>query len=203
MTVAVEELAQDVGVIAPGIPGFTIARAVLTAAGRFCKRTSIWRAELNTDFPIAGFSILGTSPPQGSRVIALLSTTVDDRSMELAGDELLEVPRGEGRARRVALSDNELHFDGMFSGGETVAARGALEPLRTATTLPDILGIDWREAMIAGAASEVMRYVGVGRSDDRKALMHEARFQEMIAEARARSRSGWTHAKRTVSYGGI
>lgn len=203
MTVPVEEIVQDVAVVATEVAHPVIGRAVLRAAARFCRRARIWRETVDADYAVPGFSAVGLSPPAGSRVVAPIMVSVEDAVLELVGDDLLETSPLGRPIQRVAFMGEELHFDGQFKGGERLLVRAVLEPTPSATSLPDVLGFEWREAIIAGTLSEVLRYYGGGRMDERRAMLHESRFNDLMVEARGRSRSGWTHAKRTVKYGGI
>lgn len=198
----VAELSIDVQGVLPEVATPIIDRAIVQAAAKFCRAGRVWRAVVDADYAVPGFNTAGLSGPRGSRVYALISVHLDGREMALAGDEIVGQRQRPGAADTVALVEGEMYFNGTFKGGEPIAVQALLEPRHDATTLPDHLATEWREALIAGAVSDL--YWKRGRNgDERRALMHEQRFDLFVLDARARSRSGGTHARRTVAYGGI
>lgn len=198
----VAELSLEVQAFVPEFAIPIVDRAVVKAASRFCRETRVWRETVDADYAVPGFNTTGLSGPARSRVYALVSVHVDGREMVLAGDELVGQRKRPGYVNAVALVDGELYFDGTFKGGEVIEVRALLEPTRGTHTLPDKLGIEWGDALVSGAVADLFWKRGLP-GDDRRAINHETRFDVYVLDARARARSGGTHARRTVAYGGL
>lgn len=199
----ISSLVPVVATMAPSVSDPVIMAAIRRAATLFCEESGIWRGEVEIDPPEAGASILEHFLPRGSRLSSLVSVVVDGRELELAGDELFINDERRTRPRKVALINGIITVDGALAGGERVQVYGTFAPTPTADQLPDLFGGMWHDALISGTLAELFRYAPTSAQSQQLASHHASLFAGQIAHARSRSRSGNTHARRTVAYGGI
>jgi hypothetical protein len=199
----ISSLVPVVATMAPSVSDPIIMAAIRRAATLFCEESGIWRGEVEVDPPRAGAFVLEHFSPRGSRLSSLISVVVDGRELELAGDELFINDERRTRPRKAALINDTITVDGAFVGGERVQAYGTFAPTPTADQLPDLFGGMWYDALVSGALAELFRYAPSSAQSQQLAAHHASLFTSHITHARSRARSGGTHARRTVSYGGL
>lgn len=209
MAVSLDDLLPRLAGSYPGVPDPVLQTTLLLAANQFCRESGCWRGELLVDPPTDSSRVVDLFAEGGARISSLIAVLLNDRELYLKGDELYDYnPQDTSTPTAVALGESmdefqQLVFNGSLSSGDSIQARVTYEPTLRSRTLPDSLVYNWQEALFAGVGMHVARDDSHNKHDERLAQVYEARFYDSIRKAKARARSGHTHARRVVRYGGI
>ena len=197
------DLVRHVSAIVPDVAEPVIQESILRAAMRFFTETKTWREEIEVDRPRAGAYITEMLSPRATDIVAVLDASINHRPLRLAGDENMEPPRQGTYITSVYGEGQELYFDGRLQGNEVMYARAALRPTLSATNIPDRLLNEYQDILVAGGAMESMRMNPASWNNPSMMDYYRSEFLAGIERNRNRGRSGRTHARRVVSYGGL
>lgn len=186
------------GVVEP-----VLVNALRRSANRFCIDSGIWRETLESSLLQEGAYIVELDLPSQSKLVAVLDAEFNGLPLTLAGDELTLPPEPSSRPKKIYGEAGEAFLDGYVTAGDSLRVRVSLAPSYTATTIPDKILEYWQEGIIAGALAELYVYPGNAQYDPNLASYWRELFAVSIMNAKGRARSGHTHVKRTVHYGGI
>ena len=199
----ISDLNRFVSAAVPDVAEPVIQESLVRAAMRFFTETKTWREEIEIDRPRAGAYITEMLSPRATEIVAVLDASINHRPLRLAGDENMEPPRQGTYITSVYGEGQELYFDGRLQGNEVMYARAALRPTMSATVIPDRLLSEYQDILVSGGIMEVMRMNPAAWGDARMMDYYRNEFLSGIERNRNRGRSGRTHARRVVSYGGL
>lgn len=174
-------LYSDVKLHVPLSPDILLARALNDAARQFCARALCWEEDLDPIIPVAG------------------QTTYD---LDLPGGAVLVKVYGLSGVGVVDLVEKTVMFDEVPT--ETVTLRVALQPSRTATTIPDVVGERFGEAIAAGAIARMLIMPGKEWTNPQMAAYHMGVYEAGVSDAlvrRARGNSDHSLTVRPYAYG--
>lgn len=157
-----------------GCPQPVIRQALQLALTDFCRSSRVWRATCEAGDVQDGVSLYTIVAPAGSAVSALDSVLCDGR----------EIPKGT-----YSLEGGAVRLHGRQRTGAGVEALAILEPLITATTVPDLL-LEYVEGVASGAKFRLMLQPGKAWSSPELAVYHRREFDSAVAKAFARSETG-------------
>lgn len=197
------DLTRFVMAAVPDVAEPVVQQSVIRAAMRFFTETKTWREEIEVDRARAGAYITEMMSPRGSGIVAVLDASIDNRPLHLAGDENMEPPRQDSYITSVYGEGQELYFNGRLKGNEVIYARAALHPMLSATSIPDRVLSEYQDVLISGGIMETMRMNPAAWNNPSMMDYYRTEFLSGIERHRNRGRSGRTHARRVVTYGGL
>lgn len=156
----------------PELPGCTTAFLdlhLLQVAREFCQRTACWRDTFPTITPItATLTYILITAEAKADLVRVLRLTIGDQlswcSADPAADEEQPQHPVDQPPFTIAGDNEQITFEEQPEGDIVIV--GAMRPMLTATTLPDLLRDDYLEAMRAGVLSRLMA-MGKKRWTDR------------------------------------
>lgn len=157
-----------------GCPLPVVRQALQLALVDFCRRSRVWRATCDAGAVQDGTSLYTIVAPTGAAVSALDSVLVDGRA----------IPKGT-----YSLEGGAVQLPGRQRAGAEVEAVAILEPLITATTVPDLL-LEYTEGIASGAKYRLMLQPGKAWSSPDLAIYHRRAFDDAVGAAFARSETG-------------
>lgn len=175
----------------PGCPQPLIKQALLGAADEFCRRTYAWS---EVQEPIAlqpDVRDYELDAPTGGRVCAVLGASVGGRMLQPIQPTLIS-DRAPPVGFNLAIDRGLLSLYPTPSQAETMVVRAAYAPTESATTLPDFLGWDYRDAMTGGAKANLMAMAGKPWSQPDHVAFQRQKFDDAVATALAEELHGRT-----------
>jgi len=151
----------------PELPGCTNALLnvhVLRVARDFCRKTGIWRQELDAVNLVAGQAAYTLATPSNSALVRVVRLTAADKLLWLHGEDDNDEYPDYARDKPPFSLSNDLTQITLIAD-ETPTASSALglkttatlQPANTATVLPDFLLSQYLEAIKAGTLSGLMK----------------------------------------------
>lgn len=149
----------------PGCPNPLIKDEVLSAAIEFCERTSIYTEKL-TESVLAGAETLTITLPANTALIGI------DR-LEINDTDYFDIDH----------DGTTIDFGEAVPSALTIYVYVSLKPLRTVTTLPDVLFNDWFQAIAAGAKAKLMIMPEKKWTNPNLAMVHADVFENKVGSA--------------------
>lgn len=157
-----------------GCPQPVVRQALMLAVTDFCRRSKAWQADCSAGTTSDGVSLYTIVPPTGAAVYCIESASLGGRAMS----ESAYTSEARGT---IKLLHN--------SNGQAISVRATLEPLPTATTLPDLL-LEYVEGIASGAKYRLMIQPGKPWSSPELAVFHKKLFDDAIGAAFAQQAHG-------------
>lgn len=190
----IDDLVHYVRLELPGVMDAIIVQAMAATAMDFCERTRVWD-EIQDPVPlIDGVNQYDMEGPAGARVLTIANVWA-------AGREL--VPVTMARLMQVlpnwqtAQASQPLYYNAardrkaitvyptpIGAQKAPLTFKAQFSPKRTATTLPDFLGDDYHDALVAGTKARLMVQVNVPWSNPVTGLYHQGLYDAAVAQAR-------------------
>jgi hypothetical protein len=204
----IADLRPLVAVQAANCPNPVIDAAVVDAARALCNAAPVWRDSVtftpgdDETTTTIGETLYGvekalfeSSLPDAYTVIRSLRAERSDE--DYAEGEMVRVippwlTTGDDEAPFRAYkmtAQNEVKI--LRDPGVTIMAHIAVRPVIGATTLPEIVGGDYREAIIAGALTRVLRQAANPWANPDMAVYYEREFRRHRADAIAAANRGF------------
>ena len=176
----------------PGCPEFTAERAIRDACIDFCSRTDIYRAEPATVILIPNITAYQLDAPAGTEPNRVKLVSRGGRPLtQLQYEEAFL--RIEGSEPTVpsfwSQTDNAALLVGPRpSERERVTVLYSLKPSATSSSIPDTIGLEWRETLVSGALFRLQMMVGSpwanGGAAQANAAVYEAGVKAAIKQAK-------------------
>ena len=179
------ELEPEVSVEVPGAARFAVQNALRAAAREFFIETRAWRVAFG---PLTLSEKVKPSLPMDTFLVEAVRVEVDGQAL---------------RAGEFAMShDGGIVFVGHRSGNE-VSGVVAVAPTALLEELPERLGNEFRDALVAGALARLMKIPLAEWSSPQMAAYYRGEFEEATARAATRAEDGFVKKRtRIVRYGG-
>lgn len=168
------DLFQDILPHVPGCPEPLIEDALKRVAIQFCRFTHIWEEQLEDIYPINGITRYSVNAPEGTEVI----------SISYCATKTTPVPKSNWP---------QINPFGLLKFPEQpdpskgpLEIRAILKPTRTATGMPDQIGLHYQEALINGALAKLQEMPRKDWTDLQLSAYHQTLFDESVREARFR-----------------
>ena len=142
-----DDLIPDVAIDVKDCPRALMIRELVAAARQFCVYTKVWEEDVGSITPVAGITEYQLDLPPGSDLVAV------------TGDLDAEV-----------MPPDRVIF--LESPQEIVPIRASLQPSYGATTLPDVIASQWREAVVSGAIARLLMMNGRPWADPQLSSYH-------------------------------
>ena len=157
-----------------GCPLPVARQALMLSITEFCRKGKAWQAECSAGTTSEGVSLYTIVPPAGAAVHCIESATLGGRTMS------------QDAYTSEACGTIKLIYP---SNGQAVSVRATLEPLPTATTLPELL-LEYLEGIASAAKYRLMIQPGKPWSSPELAEFHKGLFDESIGAAFAQQAHG-------------
>lgn len=186
-----------------GCPEFTAERAIRDTCIDFCARTNLYRADVLTIVAVPNVTDYELDAPTGTEanhVTAILRN----------GRPLTAVPY-EDAFMRIEVSDrsppqyyaqydnNNLLIGPKPAERENLKAIYTLKPTQRSTSIPDTIGLEWREAIVSGALFRLQMMSGQPWLDGASASANAQIYERAIGAAIRQSKYGHGGASLTVT----
>lgn len=171
------------------VPEITMDQAILHSAREFCRLS--WYVQETLLVPeqdLTSFYILATSTPTQTEVLGVKAIQRDDRPLAPASFEYLRQTTGTPRWFLFEPPDVinlEPYPDASKMVLTTLKVRVAVQPLNSATTLPDALVSDFGEALGYGAISYLASIPGEIWTNDKVSLMAKEKYYQGMRMAKS------------------
>jgi len=212
----VTSLVPDIRASIPDIPSFVAERQLLRATRVFCQETRAWRVDfLMSVVGTVGTVTLTSQLPAGTELVDIISIKnvgggepVEARTYTWLDKNTSDWRSETDRDARYYVLDGNNIIRLVPTPSTTVASlydiRVAVKPLRTATTLNDVLVNKFDENLIDGALAYLYLMPRKPWSDTKLAQYHKAMFINSLPGARAAAADEFqVGVPRKVRYGGL
>lgn len=186
-----------------GCPEFTAERAIRDTCIDFCARTNLYRADVLTIVAVPNVTDYELDAPTGTEpnhVTAILRN----------GRPLTAIPY-EDAFMRIEVSDRSppqyyAQYDNRNlligpkpAARETLKAIYTLKPTQTSTSIPDTIGLEWREALVSGSLFRLQMMSGQPWLDGAAASANAQIYERAVGAAIRQSKYGHAGASLTVT----
>lgn len=185
---AISLMVPDVSLAVLDVPEMTAEKYLLLSAIDFCRRSYAWRStEVEVETLTSGEFPFDVSAPSGGRVFNVLSVMVGGVSLENTSLRELDTTVSNWRTTTgtpkmfVEEPRGSLTVVPLPSASTDFIITSAFEPTATATTLPDDLYRDYRDAIISGAIMRIAMLPSWFNAN--LAMAHRALFEGGISRA--------------------
>jgi len=189
-------LADLTGRVLPDVPGCpepVIESSLQRAAVRFFRDSWVWREVLPGITLVSGQSTYTPSVPTDSRLERVLRAQYGNIPLDHAPHEDLILTNDTGAPVAIAMdysNDLVLYPTPDDSANKGVTVYGHLVPLRDATTVPDRLGEEWEDALVAYAKTDILDTPQKPWTDPRAAQYQRQLYQRELARAKVEAIGG-------------
>lgn len=213
---ALISMVEDVRTSVPSIPNFVATRQLLRAARLFCQETRAWRVDFRVSVTgTVGTVILTAKLPANTELVDLVSIKntggglpLEPRTYSWLDKNITDWRSNEALNATYYVQDG-LNTIRLVPTPSTTTAdlydvRVAVKPLRTATTLDDVLVNKYDEVLIHGALGYLCLMPNKPWTDFNLGQYHETQFQSSIPGAQTAATDEFQVAvPRKVKYGGL
>lgn len=187
------DIAEYVRTEAHGAPDFVIERAIRESAIEFCVKTDAYRLEPETVQIIAGIDEYDLTIPNGTELNHIIDIYRNRETLRpVSYSRLLEV-QGDGtqkaKPRYYAQRDNTVFYVAPVpSEKESLKVLYSVKPTSSSTTIPDTIGLEYREAIVHGAIFRLQMmsdqpWSNMGAAQSNKGLFDQ-RTAQVVREVR-------------------
>ena len=186
----------------PGCPTFTAERAIMETCIDFCLRTDLWKAEPLTINVIPGVTEYDLEAPTGAEVNHVLVMLRQGRKlMKLPFEDVfMKNEQGDPSATSYfAQPDNGYVMIGPKPRDKDVLkVIYSLKPTTKSTSIPDTVGLEWREAIVNGALYRLQMMAGTAWANGGAASTNKTLYDKGVVAALRQSKYGFGGASLTV-----
>lgn len=187
----------------PGCPEFTAERAIRDACIDFCARTDIYRAEPQLLVISSGITEYELDAPTGTEpnhVKAVLRKGKPLTKMTYEDAYMLVEQSDRSPPQYYAQYDNaNLLIGPKPSERESLKVLYSLKPTASSTSIPDTIGLEWREALISGALFRLQMMAGQTWINPNAANANSQIFERAVGKAMRQVMYGHAGAPLTVA----
>lgn len=187
------DLASEVRPDVPGCPDPVIEAALQKAAVRFFRDSGVWRETLSAISLTSGQATYTPSVPTESRLERVLRAKYGNSTLDQAPHEDLALRDESGAPRAFAMdpaNDLVLYPTPDDNATEDVTVFALLVPLRSAITIPDRLGEEWEDALVAFAKADLLDTPKKPWADPQAAQYQRRIYQTERARAKQEALGG-------------
>lgn len=187
-----------------GCPEFTAERAIRDTAIDFCARTGLYKADPLSLVATPGVTEYeldapaGTEPNHVKRVLR-------------NGRDLLNLPYEDAYVRNELATERSVptYFSQYDNGNlligpapvsrETLKVLYNLKPTTTSTSIPDTVGLEWREVLVSGAIFRLQMMAGTTWANGGGAQANNVIYERGVSAAIRQAKYGHSGAPITVN----
>lgn len=187
---------------APSCPEFTAERAIRDACIDFCARTDLYRADPQTLVVSRGVTDYEIDAPSGTEPNHVKAMMLDGRALESVPyeDAFMKIELSDfGAPTYFSQYDNRTVLVGPKPEGKaSLKVLYTLKPTQTSTTIPDTIGLEHRETLVAGALFRLQMMSGQPWMDGAAAGANRQLYERGVAAAMRQAKYGHGGAALTV-----
>ena len=208
-----ESLLPDIIPMVSSCPDTLIENAIRSATIELCEKAGVYQVELDPVTTIANLFEYDLEPPSGTTVHEILWITYDGTDLEPITSALLEqrIPEwrqsgNEGTPEYFVKQSQSLFYLAPVPNVTKVSSvliRAILKPTHTSTSCSDDVMNDYRDTLINGALTRLLRMPSREWTDYAGAGVFASLFSQQVVEAEKRGRQSETRVARKVKYGGL
>jgi hypothetical protein len=213
MAILYESLLPEVIPMVPGCPDTLIENNIRSAAIEFCEKTGVYQAELDPLTTVANIYEYDLEPPSGTVVHKVMWVVHEGVDLEPISTNLLEqrLPKWRNRDNAGTPQYFVKNSQSLFwlvpvpqaTSPSSTVLRVQLKPTHTSTACDDDVMTDYREAIINGALTRLLRMPSREWTDYNGASVFNSLFAQGVQDAERRARHADEGVARKVNYGGI
>ena len=211
MAVKYEDLLPE---ILPGVrncPDSTIEQHIRSSVIDMCEKSEIYQAELDPITTAVGVYEYDLEPPKGTTVHRIRHATHDGVSLEPISSGLLEqrLPkwREEDGVPEYFIKQGQTQFWLAPIPKETkansVIIRVVLKPTHTSTSCDDYIMNDFRDTIVNGALTRLLRMPRRDWTDYQAAAVYNSLYEEQLGRVIKRAKEADSPVVAKVRYGGL
>ncbi|UIF90856.1 hypothetical protein [Cupriavidus sp. UYPR2.512] len=182
---AIDDFLPDIMADVESCPEFTVRRAVVQAAIKFCEDTQAWMEWLDPILVFDNKAVYELDLPTGADLVMVREVWAP--GVELTAKTVPEISRifaawqtATGAPRfynMVTWGELRLYPIPLNAGADlALTVRVALKPKATATTIPDAIASRWRRAVLERAKADLMAMPSKAWSSAEQAGYHETLY---------------------------
>ena len=187
----------------PGCPEFTAERAIRDACIDFCARTDIYRAEVQTLVVSANITEYELDAPTGTEPNHVKSILRAGRPLTSSTYEdvitLIELSDRSYPQVYAQYDNANLLIGPKPAERETLKVLYTLKPTQTSSSIPDTIGLEWREALVSGALFRLQMMSGQPWLNPNAANANAQIYERAVAKAIRQAKYGHSGSPLTVT----
>lgn len=174
---------KDILPDAPGAPAQVVNHALLRTCQQFFHDTRAWSPWLDPTTTIADIAEYDIEYPLGSVVVRLERATLDGVPVQISAYREIDHDPTDATATpgdgSITTADRRLLLIRLstVAAGRVLRVRATLKPSDSATSIPDELAEQFRDAIVAGTLSRLLRTVNRSYSNPDLGAVKEAEYQ--------------------------
>lgn len=191
---------------APGAPDIAAKQEILKAAIKFCDATRVWKAILSPIDIVAETATYAIPAPAGSQCVVVEEVYYDGTQITpKTPDQLKEqyanwmtkagVPQFYFQLDPDNITLSPIPENALADG---LVIRGALKPILSATTLPDMLFNQYADPIASGAIAALCAAPGKPWTNPEVAAFRAQLFQEAIDKTKTKVSKAFVRAPNRV-----
>lgn len=187
----------------PGCPEFTAERAIRDACIDFCARTDIYRAEVQTLVVSANITEYELDAPTGTEPNHVKSILRAGRPLAASTYEdvitLIELSDRSYPQAYAQYDNASLLIGPKPAEREALKVLYTLKPTQTSSSIPDTIGLEWREALVSGALFRLQMMSGQPWLNPNAANANAQIYERAVAKAIRQAKYGHSGSPLTVT----
>lgn len=197
------DLADYVRTEAHGAPDFVLSRAIRESAVEFCIKTDAYRPEPEPIQIIEGVEEYSLFIPSGTELNHIIDIYRNRETLSpVSYSRLLEV-RGDGSQKGTpkyyGQRDNaEFYVAPIPAKDETLKVLYSVKPTSSSTSIPDTIGLEYREPIVHGAIYRLQMMSSQPWTDFSSAQANKALFDRRTSQIMREVRYGYGGGALTV-----
>ena len=197
------DFAQIVRPECHGAPDFIIERAVRDSAIEFCKRTGVYIPEPEEILAVAGVNEYDLSVPSGTELNYITDIFADSFKLQPVSYNTLLEKLGDGSNKGApayyAQRDNAQFFVAPIPDAtKKLRVLYSLKPSSTATSIPDTVGKENKEAIAQGAIYRLQMMPGQAFTDMGSASNNKTLYERQVGRTIRQVKYGFSGGSLTV-----
>ena len=210
MAISYETLLPEILPMVSGCPDSLVQNSVRASVIELCERASVYQAELDPLTTVANIYEYDLEAPSGTSVQKILWVTHEGKDVEPITTTLLEqrLPNwrdGSGVPQYFIQQTSSLFILApipMVTSVNSTVIRAVLRPTHTSTSCTNDVMNDYRDTIVNGALSRILRIPNKDWTDLTGAQIYGSLFNQGVESAERRARHADTGVHRSVKYGG-
>lgn len=191
----IDDLAHYVRLETPGVTDGIIVQTIATVAMDFCERTRVWTEIQDPVALVDNLNQYDMEGPTDARVLTIANVWAANRELKATTMAALVYVLPNWQTAKASqpqyysvardLKVITVYPIPLQAQSAPLTFRAHYAPRRTATTLPDFLGDNYHDALVAGAKARLMLQVNVEWSNPATGMFYQQAYEQAVAKAQS------------------
>lgn len=191
----IDDLVHYVRLETPGVMDVIINQAIAATAMDFCERTRVWTEIQDPVALVDNVNQYDMDGPADARVLTIANVWAANRELKATTMAALVYVLPNWQTAKASqpqyysvardLKVITVYPIPLEAQSTLLTFRAQYAPRRTATTLPDFLGDNYHDALVAGAKARLMVQVHVPWSSPATGMFYQQVYEQAVAKAQA------------------